>query len=386
MKVFKLTSLLLAIILLCGITSAGAVDALKVGDIIEFGSYPQSLVTDETVISALEAADGEWLSYRYYSGTGEEGDDYTLPGDWMEYKDVIYDSGRYRGVRFSLYRPLATEAPALAAPDETHDYMWMQQFLNGYFLNTTYWFRYEPVKWRVLDKEKGLVLSDHILDSQPIYNNISYQMRLCGNCNNYCYSSIREWLNNEFYNTAFSVGQQNRIITTDLDNRAFSEEYSEFDSETSSDKVFLLSYRDTMNAEYGFSSSAEPDNNRIACCSDYSKAQGCGTDEGNIWWLRTAGDHPLCVCVVCDGEVGEWGLSPITAYGIRPAICIDLDKYQLEDETTPTEPDTSETADEPTGSDNDENVCNYCGKPHSGVFGKIIAFFHRILYFFKNLI
>ncbi len=33
----------------------------------------------------------------------------------------------------------------------------------------------------------------------------------------------------------------------------------------------------------------------------------------------------------------------------------------------------------------DENACKYCGQTHTGAFGSIIGFFHRILYFFRNL-
>ena len=31
------------------------------------------------------------------------------------------------------------------------------------------------------------------------------------------------------------------------------------------------------------------------------------------------------------------------------------------------------------------NACPYCGKTHTGAFGKLTAFFHRILYFFAHL-
>lgn len=32
-----------------------------------------------------------------------------------------------------------------------------------------------------------------------------------------------------------------------------------------------------------------------------------------------------------------------------------------------------------------DNLCKWCGQPHTGTFGAIIAFFHRILYFFAHL-
>lgn len=46
----------------------------------------------------------------------------------------------------------------------------------------------------------------------------------------------------------------------------------------------------------------------------------------------------------------------------------------------------TDNSDAPSASDNsDENVCKWCGKPHEGFWGKIVGFFHRILYFFAHL-
>lgn len=40
----------------------------KVGDIVEFGYYPQSEVTDPSLVSALDKVSKTWVSYGYYSG------------------------------------------------------------------------------------------------------------------------------------------------------------------------------------------------------------------------------------------------------------------------------------------------------------------------------
>ncbi|MDR1537836.1 MAG: DUF6273 domain-containing protein [Clostridiales bacterium] len=53
-------------------------------------------------------------------------------------------------------------------------------------------------------------------------------------------SSIRKWLNNEFYNTAFSEQQKAFILESDLENKANSE-YNVGGGATTKDKVFLLS-------------------------------------------------------------------------------------------------------------------------------------------------
>ncbi|MCR5523568.1 MAG: carbohydrate-binding domain-containing protein [Clostridia bacterium] len=44
----------------------------------------------------------------------------------------------------------------------------------------------------------------------------------------------------------------------------------------------------------------------------------------------------------------------------------------------------NQTQDETYGSDN--SVCVYCSQVHTGTFGKVISFFHYILYFFSNFI
>ena len=50
---------------------------------------------------------------------------------------------------------------------------------------------------------------------------------------------------------------------------------------------------------------------------------------------------------------------------------------------TPTEQPTEQPADPaaPSG----ENLCKWCSQPHEGFFGKLVGFFHSILYFFAHL-
>lgn len=140
---------------------AATVSSYSQGDIIEFGWYPQSKVTDTSTISVLISAGGEWISYGYYSGTVSNSDGKMTVGDYMRYKDVIYGSDKYRGVVFDIYRPNCQEFET----DKT-----CYQYLNGYMPGTVYWFKYEPIKWRVLDLDKGIVMSETIIDAQP-YNN-----------------------------------------------------------------------------------------------------------------------------------------------------------------------------------------------------------------------
>lgn len=298
----------------------------KVGDIIEFGSYPQSKVTDSSIVSALDKASKKWISYGYYSGDGNDGS--MKPGDWMEYADFTYNGTKYRAVTFSQYRPTVTS--------QKHSVECQSE--NGYIVDNIYYFRYEPLKWRVLDPTTGLVICESIIDSQAYsdkmyeYGKDMYGYTAYWNdsnhahyANDYGTSSIRKWLNNDFYEAAFSSVQKSNILTSKLNNEAFSAYYSEYNSETTYDKVFLLSCGEIQNTAYFPLYST-----RQAKGTDYAKCQGlCVSlqEENSDWRLRSAGD-----CSSCAGNINsngdECNYQQISAgvdntcCGVRPALKI----------------------------------------------------------------
>lgn len=300
----------------------------KVGDIIEFGSYPQSKVTDSSLVSALNKASKKWVSYGYYSGDGSYGS--MKPGNWMEYADFTYNGTKYRAVTFSQYRP---------------DFTWKTsddrsgQVLGDdvYTINNVYYFKYEPLKWRVLDPSTGLVLSENIVDSQAYSSTIysgtgSHGYTEYWNdsnhthyANDYATSSIRAWLNDDFYNTAFSSTQKESILVSEIDNKAESASLSRFNSETTYDKVFLLSYNEVQNTAYGFTADRENPSTRQAKGTNYAKCQGYW---GTCWNLRTAGVSSDVGCTVSSAGTGNgsiWNASryiSIISCGVRPAIKI----------------------------------------------------------------
>lgn len=299
-----------------------------VGDIIPFGSYPQSEVTkenDSATYAKLEAAKKNWVSYRYYSGDGSYGS--MKQGDWMEYADMDINgdgANDYRAVRFTQYRPYWTEDPS--SSDNSY------QDNNGYTVNNIYYFKYEPLKWQVLDPTKGLVLSKSIIDSQAYsntiykngtdaygntayWNNASYTKY----ANDYATSSIRKWLNEDFYNTAFTSDQKQNILPTTLDNSAYSTDYSEYDSVSTTDNVFLLSFSEAQNASYGFTN----DYTRKAVGTDYAKAQGLyvNSNKCSNWRLRSAGHSSDDACRVnSGGYVYDYNNVSDAGSGVRPAL------------------------------------------------------------------
>lgn len=299
------------------VLKAGATE-FSVGDIIEFGSYPQTQVTDSSLISTLNSISATWRSYGYMSGSGTGWCDGSAKvSDYMKYKDVTYNNERYRAVEFSTYRPgLVTYKSA----ETCFNY----QASNGYAINNVYWFKFEPIQWRILDPSKGLVLCNSIIDSQAFNNNLY----ATGNtstwwadywkdsartiyANNYAKSDIKEWLNYDFYYTAFTEANR-KIISTQTDG-----------------KICLLTRSDTTNNAYGFIN----DESRKAYGTDYAKAQGLLVSEGSSIWMTQSAASSLGInisCVYFDGhtfdrESNDYGHTSMTFHGVRPAMCVDLD-------------------------------------------------------------
>lgn len=327
------------------------ITSYNVGNTLEFGWYPQSKVTDSSIISQLNAKAGNnqnWTSYNYYSGSGVGADGNKMPGtmksgNWMRYTDIVLNSNKYRGVVFDEYRPNFT--------GDTNSSDNSSQDENGYNINTVYWFKYEPIKWRVLNPATGLVMSETILDSQAFNNYMiatadsdEYNDETCWGdpqktyyANNYEKSSIRKWLDEDFKNIAFSSSQlKNCIATTRLDNSAYDNSRSAYNSNPTNDKIFLLSWNDALNESYGFNSSSDEFNtSRQAYGSDYAKSQGLTlyTDSSSSWYLkaswhlRSAGYYSFYECAVyfpgniqVRGIMGQEPSLNASSFGIRPAF------------------------------------------------------------------
>ena len=298
-------------------------DGSTVGNIITFGSYPQSEVKDSATLEKLNATSKNWISYGYYSGDGSYGS--MKPGDWMEYADMDINGdgvNDYRAVRFTQYRPYWTEYSSSSGNS--------YQDNHGYTVNNIYYFKYEPLKWQVLDPKKGLVFSKSIIDSQAYSNTIystskGYTNDAAGEnyANDYATSSIRKWLNEDFYSTAFTSAQKQNILPTTLDNKAYSTSYSKYDSISTTDNIFLLSYSEVQNTSYSFTDSTSSTETRMAVGTDYAKAQGLlvSPNKCSSWRLRSAGYNSYYACKAdYDGYVFYYNDVYNTDGGIRPAL------------------------------------------------------------------
>ncbi len=280
------------------------------GGYVLFGSYPTGLIKDESLISTLNGIagklpsngdNGAWTSYKYY--IFDEND-----VDFMWYVDVKHQNEKYRGVYFTQYRP-----------DDTMNFSEENcQEKNGYLSNTVYWFKYEAIKWKILDKRDGKawVITDNCIDSQA-YRNIVWE-------NSYVKSSIRKWLNNDFINIAFNENESTAISPEIVVNEM--EDVDVMDGnkpgKDTLDRVHLLSIDDAVDMI--------PNGQRKGIATDYAKCQGIHVTPSNsksVWWLRTpyytveswaqvVGTHDACDFGTC--EIGN------TDIGIRPALWLKL--------------------------------------------------------------
>ncbi|MCR5782354.1 MAG: dockerin type I repeat-containing protein [Clostridia bacterium] len=313
-------SVLLAVIMLAGIiivpgVTASAAD-IRTGTLVTFGSYPQTSVIDPSVLAELNSLSLNWTYYDYYCDGKQE--------DYMKYADVTLSGDRYRAVSFTHYRPCWR--------NDSASYTYQDD--NGYEPGKIYWFRYDPIVWRVLDPDKGLLMAENLIDSQPFHN--EYYSGY-GDANhehyasNWAYSSLRSWMNGEFCDTAFGA-EKSYITTASLTTP--SSYSSEYDADPTKDKVFLLSRADVLNTSYRFSSDygSGADTNRIAYGTDYARCQGLWVylstgvyDSGaSLWLLRTPYYGYDTDYVDGDGGVDCFYLTDITYGGIRPALNVDL--------------------------------------------------------------
>ena len=118
--------------------------------------------------------------------------------------------------------------------------------------------------------------------------------------NNYKYSDLREFLNNGFYNTAFTSLQQSAILITEVDNGMSGTNYKDNGGSTNNyvcentfDKIYTLSHGEAK-ADFFGSNTEVSRTERLLKVTDYAKAKGVYWEVSNSdyignghWWLRS---------------------------------------------------------------------------------------------------
>ncbi len=205
---------------------------------------------------------------------------------------------------------------------------------------TEYYFKVERLKWRILSRDDttALIVCDQVLramayqtnyDSSTYYLKDEYGNKIDGlYANNYKYSELREWLNNGFYNQAFSTLDKSIILTTTVDNSPASTKNTtnSYACEDTEDKVFALSRADVLNTNYGFSSSTSAHSSRYWYATDYAKATYLNVQSTSLsyQWLRSP-IPPDCYFAygVDDGYAGYDDVY-YAGSGVAPALQISL--------------------------------------------------------------
>ncbi len=196
------------------------------------------------------------------------------------------------------------------------------------------YFKWEPIKWKVL-KDDGstlIVIANQILDCQPYHNeyaSVTWED-----------SSLRSWLNETFYDTAFDFMEQNSIIPQTLGD-------TEYPSNGAMDDVCLLSLEDVTKPAYGFCDDSYNESpSRKFKTSDYACQMGVSTVGANIgqWLLRLDAADSYVPYVGRYGDAYYTASVTSTAYGVVPVIQLDIESdcwtdtnEVVEDEAKPLE-------------------------------------------------
>lgn len=193
-----------------------------------------------------------------------------------------------------------------------------------------------PIEWRVLQNSGSelFILSEYILECKRYhgksaditwYDCVDITWRDC---------DLRKWLNDEFYNTAFTAAEKELIKTIHCTGNGEG-------SPDTEDKVFLLSVDEIKNV-----SDKNGKDLRRAVGTDFAKTKksdGCSlyvydkTNKDNYiikngrevgcswWWLRTQGNKPTRAYFVGTGcSIRSYANVSAARDGVRPALKLKL--------------------------------------------------------------
>ena len=170
----------------------------------------------------------------------------------------------------------------------------------------------ESIEWIVLavEKDRALMITRYALDVKPYneeYNNVTWQT-----------SSLRKWLNNDFYNDVFSTEEKNCIAEV-KNNNPKNPSSGTRGGLTTKDRIFLLSNDEA--AKYFIN-----DESRQCEATEFAKANGAylGKNGKSWWWLRSSGSIGRAAAVVLyTGYVTNLGFNvENSSLMVRPAVWI----------------------------------------------------------------
>ncbi len=171
----------------------------------------------------------------------------------------------------------------------------------------------EKIRWLIIDTNgsKLFLLSDKALANLPFHKK--------SNRTAWAASSLRQWLNYDFYISAFTKEEQDAIQTTEVQDTA-EHSYYEWNTKgrlsgTTEDKVFCLSFLEARTLLNSKTIKCEPTATVSKSKNKIHTSKGGGGYAYCAWWLRTSAMKNNAGLVYCDGKF-------TTAYEHYPKICV----------------------------------------------------------------
>lgn len=174
----------------------------------------------------------------------------------------------------------------------------------------------EAIQWRVLDvdDETALLISEVVLALRPYHSQVQPV--------NWDMCSLRSWLNQDFYENAFTGSERKSIALTRLINDDTPTNYYTDDGKVTEDYVFLLRSEDLPRY---FPRTPDLKTAASEVVNELRKNEPFGTNYYTTWWLRSLGTDTFKAAVVeIDGTL-KLSTSIDSAYvGVRPVIRVYL--------------------------------------------------------------
>lgn len=191
----------------------------------------------------------------------------------------------------------------------------------------------EKIEWRVLEKKNGrlLVITDRVIDIQP-YNKDEIHTNYPPETT-WEQCSLRAWLNDNFYNSAFSNSEKKKIPTVSVHTEGRNNYASTIGGNDTQDKLFCLSleqaatYLKTTEGAIAYATRNVLLKNKSITYDQLTNGVINPDTITDSYWLRTPGDYgnSYAMLIELDGEVYFEG-NEVNADlgGVRPAMYINI--------------------------------------------------------------
>ena len=183
----------------------------------------------------------------------------------------------------------------------------------------------EEIVWRILDIQDGKALLFTSTAIEYLQFEDSAETSTWEDC------SLRKWLNEDFYNKAFSDVEKESVIETNISNPA-NPKYGTSSGTETNDRLFLLSSEEFSNYEFLLRRCFENERTPLIAFKQGSEATLY------YYWLRTAGAVPKSASIVSSNLLG-WKIwmqgvnnsgEDINAYAcVSPLVWVDINNDSL---------------------------------------------------------